>query len=49
MVQARKFIFAKRFDGLPKLTDFRLEEEPLPELQDGGDLLWLRAKLNKRK
>lgn len=36
MVKAKKYIFAKRFDGLPKVTDFRLEEETLPELRDGG-------------
>lgn len=36
MVQAKKFIYSKRFVGLPKLTDFQLEEETLPELQDGG-------------
>lgn len=39
MVQAKKFIFAKRFEGLPKITDFRLEEETLPALNDGGLLL----------
>lgn len=36
MVKAKKFIYAKRFDGFPKITDFRLEEEELPELKDGG-------------
>lgn len=36
MVKAKKFIFAKRFDGMPKITDFRLEEETLPALNDGG-------------
>ncbi|XP_031627908.1 prostaglandin reductase 1-like [Contarinia nasturtii] len=39
MVNAKKFIFAKRFDGLPKVTDFRLEEEVLEELKDGEVLL----------
>lgn len=34
--QAKKFIYAKRFDGMPKVSDFRLEEETLPELKDGG-------------
>lgn len=38
MVQAKKFIYAKRFDGLPKLSDFKLEEEALPELKDGGNV-----------
>lgn len=37
MVQSKKFVYVKRFDGVPKLTDFRLEEETLPELQDGGN------------
>ena len=36
MVQAKKWIYAKRFEGLPKVTDFRLEKETLPELKDGG-------------
>lgn len=36
MVQAKKFIYAQRFDGLPKVTDFKLEEEKLPELNSGG-------------
>lgn len=36
MVLAKKFIFVKRFDGMPKISDFRLEEEILPELKDGG-------------
>lgn len=36
MVKAKKFIYAKRFDGMPKLDDFKLEIETLPELKDGG-------------
>lgn len=36
MVIAKKFIFATRFDGLPKTTDFSMEEETLDELKDGG-------------
>lgn len=36
MVQAKKFIYAKRFEGMPKISDFTLEEETLPELSDGG-------------
>lgn len=36
MVIAKKIIFAARFDGFPKISDFRLEEETLDELQDGG-------------
>lgn len=36
MVIAKTLIYAKRFEGMPKVTDFRLEEETLPELSDGG-------------
>lgn len=36
MSSAKKFIYAKRFDGIPKISDFQLEEEILPELRDGG-------------
>lgn len=36
MVQAKKFVYAKRFDGLPKISDFKLESETLPALKDGG-------------
>lgn len=37
MVKAEKFIYAKRFRGEPKLTDFELKTEELPSLQDGGN------------
>lgn len=36
MVVAKKFIYAKRFVGEPKPSDFTLEEETLPALKDGG-------------
>lgn len=36
MVKAKKFIYSKPFNGLPKISDFQLEEEILPELQNGG-------------
>lgn len=39
MVKAKRFVYAKRFDGEPKPDDFKLEEEDLPELQDGGMLI----------
>uniref|UniRef100_A0A1Q3FJZ7 Prostaglandin reductase 1 n=1 Tax=Culex tarsalis TaxID=7177 RepID=A0A1Q3FJZ7_CULTA len=32
---AKKWIYARAFDGEPKLDDFRLEEEVMRELQDG--------------
>lgn len=37
---ARKFVLVKPFEGLPKLTDFKIVEETLPaELQDGGKVI----------
>lgn len=36
--QAKKFVYAKKFEGLPKVSDFSLENETLPELKDGGEL-----------
>lgn len=36
MVKTKKFIYAKRFNGEPKETDFQLVEEELPPLKDGG-------------
>lgn len=36
MTEAKKFIYAKRFDGMPKISDFKLETETLPALKDGG-------------
>lgn len=36
MVQAKKFIYAKRYEGEPKVTDFKFVEEDLPPLKDGG-------------
>ncbi|XP_049837642.1 prostaglandin reductase 1-like [Schistocerca gregaria] len=35
MTEARKIVIAKRFEGEPKVTDFRVETERLPALQDG--------------
>lgn len=40
MVKAKKFIYAKRFDGEPKLSDFELIEEELPSLKDGGKIFY---------
>lgn len=37
MVKANKFVLVKRFRGLPKVNDFKLEEEEMPELNDGGE------------
>ena len=36
MVKAKKFTKTKEFIGLPKLCDFELTEEELPDLKDGG-------------
>lgn len=38
MVVAKKFIYANRFVGEPKLNDFNLEEETLPAIKDGGNI-----------
>ena len=35
-VSAKKFVFAKRFHGLPQHDNFSLEVEELPELKTGG-------------
>lgn len=39
MVKARKFICASIFDGEPKLSDFDLQAEDLPELNESGNLI----------
>lgn len=36
MVEAKRIVYASKFDGEPKLDNFRLEVETLPELTDGG-------------
>lgn len=35
---AKKWIYARAFDGEPKPEDFRLEEEVMPAIKDGGRL-----------
>lgn len=37
MVKTKKFIYAKVFEGEPKETDFKLVEEELPALKNGGN------------
>lgn len=37
MVKAQKFIYAKRFVGEPKTSDFQLVDEELPALKDNGE------------
>lgn len=39
MVKAKVFKYANVFDGPPKITDFELIEEDLPELADEG-MIW---------
>lgn len=39
MVNAKKIVCTKFFDGEPQLSDFRIEFEKLPELRDGGNFL----------
>lgn len=39
MVVAKKLIYAKQFDGMPKVTDLRIKEETLPAPNDGGLLI----------
>lgn len=36
MVKAKVFIYAKPFDGPAKESNFKLIEEELPALKDGG-------------
>lgn len=36
LASAKKFVFAQRFQGLPKLEDIKLVEEELPQLANGG-------------
>jgi hypothetical protein len=38
MVKTKKFIFARRFVGEPKEDDFRVVEEELPPLKEGGKI-----------
>lgn len=35
MTKAKKFIYAKPFNGLPKITNFSLKEEDLRPIRDG--------------
>jgi prostaglandin reductase 1 len=39
MVKTKKFIFARHFDGEPKEDDFKLVEEELPPLKEGGEAM----------
>jgi hypothetical protein len=37
MATARKITVDRRFDGMPKESDFKVVEEQLPPLKDGGE------------
>ena len=37
MTTARKYIVAAHFQGTPKRSDFKIAEEKLPALNDGGE------------
>lgn len=39
MVKARKYVVVKRFDGVPKRSDFEIVEYELPPLKDGEILI----------
>lgn len=39
MVKAKKFVYVKHFQDEPKLSDFDLQHEELPELNEGGKRL----------
>lgn len=36
MTRADKFVYVQRFAGEPKLSDFKIISEELPELEDNG-------------
>lgn len=38
MVLAKKFVYVKEFDGMPKDENLKIVEEELPELKNGGKL-----------
>lgn len=37
MVKAKLFVYAKAFDGPAEVSNFKVIEEDLPELKDGGE------------
>jgi len=37
LASAKKFVFAQRFQGLPKLEDIKLVNEEIPQLANGGN------------
>lgn len=39
MVRAKQFVYSKPFQGMPTDENFKLVEEDLPPLKDGGTLI----------
>lgn len=46
MVKTHRFVYAKKFAGEPKETDFTLETEDLAPIQNGGKLVCLNTLLS---
>lgn len=46
MVVAKKYIYVKEYDGLPKDENVKIVEETLPSLKDGGKSLKLMLKMD---
>ena len=38
-MKGKKYIYAHKFEGMPKFTDLQLVEEELPQVKDGGRLI----------
>lgn len=45
MVTAKKYVLDKHFQGEPKRSDFKIVEEELPPLQNGGRIIRIIEKL----
>lgn len=41
MVKAKKFVLVNYFDGFPKPEDLQLVEEDLPNLENGGIIVYI--------
>jgi hypothetical protein len=35
-MKGKKYIYAHKFEGMPKLTDLELQDDELPAVKDGG-------------
>lgn len=36
-MKGKRFVYAHKFENMPKVTDLELVEEELPQLKDGGN------------